>query len=176
MLPNPYVILAGVIGWIASIALAGWLMYARGHDDMRNAFTEQQLVAANQNLKNSQANQNKAATVGVEHEAKVQVVHDTTRTIIQSVNLPPESDPYLPVGFVRVFDRSASRAINGDPYAGKSDGDPSDVRVSEAQTMLAKWADQYYVCREQVISVVGLKPVLPAPPVEGKGLLERLGL
>lgn len=173
---NPYVILGGVVGWIASVALAGWLMYARGHDDMRNAFTEQQLAQANTNLKNTQVNQNKAATVGVEHEAKVQVVHDTTRTIIQSVNLPPESDPFLPVGFVRVLDRSASRAINGDPYPGKSDGDPSDARVSEAQALLAKWADDFYVCRQQVADTIRLKPVLPSPPVEGKGLLERLGL
>ncbi len=174
MLPNPYVILGCAGAWLLSIIVCGWLMYARGHDDMRNAQTEQQLQAANANLKTSQQNQTKAAEAGADHETKVQTVHDTTRTIVQTVQLPPDRDPYLPVGFVRLFDRAASRSIDADPYPGKSDGDPSDVRVSEAQRLLVTdWADKYYACRQQVIDTANLKPVLPSPEVKTT-FLERL--
>jgi hypothetical protein len=176
-MPNPYALLGAGVAWLISLALCFWLAYSRGHDDMRNAYTEQQLSTANANLKASQQNQDKAAKAGASHEANVQTVHDTTREIVRTVTIPPDRDPYLPVGFVRLFDRSASRSINGDPYPGKSDGDPSDVRVSEAATLLSResgWADKYYACRQQVADIVALNPVLPTPPQSNPSLIERI--
>lgn len=144
---------------------------------MRNAFTEQQLTIANANLKASQQNQDRAAKAGEAHEINVQTVHDTTREIVRTVTIPPDRDPYLPVGFVRLFDRSASRSINGDPYPGKSDGDPSDVRVSEAAALLSResgWADKYYACRQQVADIIALNPVLPTSRPNKPSLIDRI--
>lgn len=177
MLPNPWVIIGIAGAWILSLVVCGFLLYARGHDDMRNAYTEQQLAQANANLKATQANQNKSAQAGKDHQANVQIIHDRAATIVKTVQIPADKDPYLPVGFVRLWDRSASQRIDADPYPGKSDGDPSDIRVSEAATLLSRqdgWADRYYQCRKQVIDTVNLNPVLPPPVEEHKGLIEQL--
>lgn len=40
---NPYIILGTAGAWLISLAVVGWLMYARGHDDMRNTMNEQNL-------------------------------------------------------------------------------------------------------------------------------------
>jgi hypothetical protein len=174
VIPNPYVILGTAGAWLASLLLCGWLMYARGHDDMRNAYTEQQLTQANRNLANAGKNNSIAHKADEQHQQGVQVVHDTTREIVRTVTIPPDADPLLPVWFVRLFDRFASRSITGDPYPGKSDGEPSDVRLSEARTMLGKWADDYYTCREQVIDTGKLNPVLPAPPEDKRNIFDKL--
>lgn len=174
MFPNPYVILSGAAAWLASLVLCGWLMYARGHDDMRNAYTEQQLTQANTNLRNSQKNQDRADQAGFEHEQKVQVVHDTTREIVRTVSVPADADPYVPVWFVRLWDRLAGRSLDGDAYPGKSESAASDVRLSEVKPVLAKWADDFYACRQQVADIVALKPVLPAPKAESKTVFDRL--
>jgi len=177
MLPNPYVILGAVAFFLVSISGTYFLAYTSGKDDMQAHYTAQELARANAALKISQEQANRAADAGVQHDAQAQVVRNTTREIIRTVTIPPDADPYLPVGFVRLFDRSASRSISGDPYPGKSDGDPSDVRVSEAATLLARgWADEFYRCRKQVEDTAALKPVLPSPPPPERGFFERLGL
>lgn len=174
MLPNPYVMLWVAGAWLASIVLCGWLMYNRGHDDMRNAYTEQQLTQANQNLATSQKTQEAADKAGAEHEQHVQIVRERTREIVRTVTIPPDADPLVPVWFVRLLDRYAGRSLDADPYPGKPEGDPSDVRLSEVRSLLAKWADDYYACRQQVIDIVAIKPVMPSPPEPERGLLERL--
>lgn len=151
---NPYVILGTAGAWLASIILCGWLMYARGHDDMRNAVTEQQLTQANSNITGMKANDAKAAKAGEDHDVKTQTVHDTTREIVRTVTIPADADPYLPVGFVRLFDRSASRSIGADPYPGKSDGDASDVRVSEAASLLVGDFDKCETNRVQLADLI----------------------
>lgn len=175
MLPSPYVLLGGAAAWIASLALCFWLAYSRGHDDMRNAYTEQQLTQANRNLSDASKNNATAHSADVNHQAGVQVVHDTTNTVIRTVTIPADRDPFLPVGFVRLFDRAASRNPAADPYPGKSDGDPSDVRVSQAGSLLVTdWADKYYTCRKQVIDTADLKPILPPPVVADPGFFQHL--
>lgn len=177
MFPNPYVILGTAGAWLVSLVLVGWLLYARGHDDMRNAFTEQQLTQANENLKNAGKNNKVADVAGEAHGEKVTIINNKTREIHDSIRIPADSDPLLPVWFVRLLNRAASRNATGDPYPGKSESDPSDVRLSEAGRMLSDgWADKYYVCRQQVIDTVNLAPVLPAeqPQEEKRSLLDRL--
>lgn len=174
MLPNPYVILGTAGAWLLSLALCGWLMYARGHDDMRNAYTEQQLTQANRNLANAGKNNGIAHAADTNHQQEVQIIHDKGRDIYHSVIVPPDADPLLPVWFVRLFDRFASRSITGDPYPGQSDSAASDVRLSEARTMLGRWADDYYTCRQQVIDTGKLNPVLPAPPEDKRNIFDKL--
>lgn len=178
MLPNPYVILGTACAWLLSLVAVGWLLYARGHDDMRNAYTEQQLTEANRNLDLAKISNNVAAQAGEDHDQKTQVVHDTTREIYHTVTVPAASNPYLPVWFVRLLDRTAGRTATADPYPGKSDGDPSDVTLSEAGRMLAGtdgWSDKYYACRQQVIDTATLKPILPPQTASEKpSLLERI--
>lgn len=174
---DPKVLLSLIVGLLIYSGIGGYLVYARGRDDMKAAYTEQQLATANLNIHDLQTNQASAAKAGADHEQNVQTVHDTTREIIHTVQIPAAADPFLPVGFVRLFDRAASRSIVGDPYPGKSDGDPSDVKVSEAASLLAGeggWADQFYSCRQQVADIVKLKPVMPAPAASKPGLLDSL--
>ena len=95
-----------------------------------------------------------AAKAGEHHDQEVQTVHDTTREIIRTVTIPAASDPYLPVGFVRLFDRAAGRSIGADPYPGKSDGDASDVRVSEAASLLVGNYDKCETNRVQLADLI----------------------
>lgn len=174
---NPWVIIGMIVFFLVSIGGTGYLAYERGNDDAIAAVTTQQLAKANQALKDVAANTAIAHKADETHTAGVQVVHDTTHEILRTVTLPPDADPYLPVGFVRLFDRAASRDPTADPYPGKSDGEPSDVRVSQAQTLLVTdWADKYYTCKRQVDDTRDLNPVLPQPvPVPAtKTLLDRL--
>jgi hypothetical protein len=149
-------------------------MYIRGKDDMKAAYTEQQLTAANKALVDAGKNNQIANKAGQDHETQVQIIREKGRDIIHTVVVPPDADPLLPIWFVRLWDRFASRSLTADAYPGKSDSDPSDVRLSEARTMLGKWADEYYACRQQVIDTGKLNPVLPPPQAEKKGLFDRL--
>lgn len=173
---NPWVIL-GVVGvFILSIGGASWLAYDRGRDDMKAAYTEQQLAKANAQIRETVTNTGIQHKADTDHQVGVQVVHDTTREIIHTVTLPAAADPFLPVGFVRLFDRAASRDAAADPYPGKSDAEPSDVRVSQAASLLVgDWADKYYICKKQVDDTRSLNPVLPQPPAEiHKSFWERI--
>lgn len=180
MLPNPYIILGTAGAWLASIVLCGWLMYARGHDDMRNAFTEQQLTQANTNLRNSQHNQNISAKAGADHDRNTTQVNVDTSAIARALRdtlskIPAATDPVVAVWVIRMFDRAASRSVNADPYPGKSPGDPSDFKLSEVIAMLADNFGRCELNRVQLSDIIKLKPVLPAPPPEEKhGIFDKL--
>lgn len=167
-MPNPYVVIGGIVGWLASIALTGWLMYARGHDDMRNAYTEQQLASANQRLADAGKNNKIADDAGKKFEdAKPRIITQIqyrTREIV----IPPDADPFMPVWFVRMWDRVASGSSAADPYPGLDAGAASDVRLSEVRTVLERWAGKYETCQLQIDSIRQLKPVLPPPPATEK--------
>lgn len=180
MLPNPYVLLGGLVGVILLVLGCSWLAYHRGADDQRNAQTEQQLSIANLNLKDAQDQNNKVAKAGEVHD-----VHNTQVTVDNSAiarqiaalvaKLPAGGDPYVPVWFVRMFDRSASRWKDGDPYPGKPDNDPSDVRLSEALTMLAANYGKCEANRVQLKDVIDLKPVLPhSAPEDKPGFFDKI--
>ena len=171
---NPWVILSLVGFFLVSTVGTGALMYMRGKDDMKAVYTEQELGKANKALVVAQKNNAIANAAGAQHETQVQVIRERGRDIIRTVTIPPDADPFMPVWFVRLWDRFASRSLTGDAYPGKPDGDPSDVRLSEARTMLGQWADQYYACRQQVIDASKLKPVLPRPVEEPRGFFSKL--
>lgn len=139
---NPWALLGAGAAWLVSMAVCGWLMYARGHDDMRNAYTEQQFATAQQTIKDMKTKQAKADQAGEKHDVNNVRVNVDTSAIGRSLQealakMPVNSDPYMPVWFVRVFDRSASRDATADPYPGKSDYDASDIRLSQAGALLA---------------------------------------
>lgn len=177
---NPYVMLGTAGAWLLSLAVCGWLMYARGHDDMRNAFTEQALTTANRNLADSQKQQNRQAAIGASHDKNQTQINIDTSAIARTLNqllakLPAGSDPFVPVWFVRMHDRAASRWTDADPYPGKSDGDPSDVRLSQALAMLTANYGKCETNRVQLRDTIDLKPVLPneiVPPK--KSLLDNI--
>ena len=171
---NPWVILGLVAFFLLSTAGTGTLMYIRGKDDQVAYQNTIELTKANKALVDAGKNNQIANKAGQEHETQVQIIHDRGRDIIRTVQIPPDADLLLPVWFVRLFDRLASRSLTADAYPGKPDSDPSDVRLSEARTLLGRWADDYYACRQQVIDTGKLKPVLPPPPQDERTFLERI--
>jgi hypothetical protein len=175
IVPTP--IIAFPIAALVAVGLtAGAWFGGVGHGKFveRAAHTEQQLAQANRSLADSQKNQETADKAGAEHEQHVQIVRERTREIVRTVTIPPDADPFVPVWFVRLYDRLASRAVNADPYPGQSEGDPSDVRLSETRPLLARASDEYFACRKQIEDIVALKPVLPPPAAPERGFLERL--
>jgi len=172
---NPYVLLGAAGAWLASLILAGWLMYTRGHDDMRNAYTEQTLSQTQKQLDAARKGAAQAQAAGENHEKGVQIVHDTTREIVRTVQIPPDNDPVMPVAAIRLFDRAASRSPGADPYPGQSPNASSGIKLSEVIAMLVTdWADKYYTCQKQVDDIAAQKPVLPSPVEKPKTILEQL--
>lgn len=171
---NPYVMLGAAGAWLLSIAVTGWLMYARGHDDMRNAQTEANFAQAQRDLADHKENDKIADTAGKKFEdAKPQIVTQVQyrdRNII----IPPDADPFVPVWFVRMFNDIASVEPPPDPYPGQSDSSPSRTRLSGTRAVLKAWAIKYETCRKQVDSIRELKAVLPTPPQEESGFFEKL--
>lgn len=154
MLPNPWVILGALVFFLVSIGGASFFAYERGRDDDKAAYTAQQLNNANANIADMKRRDAESAKAGESHDAQIQTVHDTTREIIRTVTIPAGADPFLPVGFVRLFDRSASRSIGADSYPGKSDGSASNVRVSQAATLLVSNFDKCEQNRAQLANLI----------------------
>jgi hypothetical protein len=174
VLPNPYVLLGAAGAWLLSIVACGWLMYARGHDDMRNAYTEAQLVQTQKDLKDHKRNDTIADNAGKKFEdAKPQIITQVQYRD-RNIVIPPDADPFVPVWFVRMFNDIASVERPADPYPGLDDGAPSRTRLSGTRSVLKSWAIKYETCRKQIDSIRELNPVLPSPPQEQKGLLEHL--
>lgn len=171
---NPWVLLAFVGVLFASNAATGTLLYMRGRDDTVAAYTKQELREANAKLSAKAVNDKKADDAGVKHEKDKEDIHVVTRTIRESVVVPPDRDPFVPVWFVRLLDRAAVRSATADPAPSQSAGDPSDVRLSEVGDVLTSQADDYYQCRKQVENIVSLEPVLPAPPEQKEGFFGRI--
>lgn len=171
---NPYwpLIKMGLI--LTFISVVSWLSYARGRDDNENYHNKVTLAATQKELRDAQRNDNIADHAGKEHAQSVQVVHDTTREIVRTVTVPADADPFMPVWFVRLWDRLATQSPSADPYPGKLENASSDTRLSEVKSMLAAWEDKYYVCQKQVDDTNELNPVLPSPPEEDKGIFHNL--
>jgi hypothetical protein len=179
MIPNPWIILGFVGFLLLSVGGASWLAYDRGRDDMRNAQTETALASTKQALTNSQKRQGDGATAAKEHDDHEQAILDAFRHIRTgpaAVVIRPDTDPFVPVWFVRMHDRAASGYPSGDPYPGKSDADASDIRLSQALAMLVTNYEGCQVNRSRLLDVIHLEPVLPAlpPATEKPSLLERI--
>jgi hypothetical protein len=175
----PVPLIAFPIALLAALLLGGgtgFWGYEHGIAIQEARQTKTELAQANANIADMKRKDEAAAKAGESHDANVRVVRDTTREIVRTVTIPPVADVYLPVGFVRMFDRAASRSIGADPYPGKSDGDPSDVKVSEAQSLLASnYGDVCEANRTQLADLIAyLKN--DRPPAEKSTWLERLGL
>jgi len=171
---NPWVILGLVATLLLTNVATGGLLYMRGRDDMKSAYTLQQLKTANATIAGMKTKQEGADKAGEKHDGNVQIVRSTTREIVRTVQIPADADPYLPVGFVRLWDRAASRNIGADPYPGKSDGDPSDVRVSEAGRLLA--GTNFAACEENRTQLADLIAYLRADrePAAKPSWLDRI--
>jgi hypothetical protein len=176
MIPIP--LIAFPIALLATLLLSGGTAfwgYEHGIAIQEARQTKTELNQANANIADMKAKDAAAAKAGEAHDTHVQTVHDTTREIVRTVTIPAASDPYLPVGFVRMFDRAASRQLGADPYPGKSDGDASDVRVSEAGNLLAQ---NFGECEANRIQLADLIEYLRKDrvPESKPSFLERMGL
>lgn len=155
MIPIP--LIAFPIALLAALLLSGGAAfwgYEHGQAIQEARQTKAELSQANANIADMKHKDAIAAKAGEDHDAHVQVVRDTTREIIRTVTIPAASDPFLPVGFVRLFDRAASRQFGADPYPGKSDGDTSDIRVSEAANLLTVNFGEAEACRVQLTDLI----------------------
>lgn len=176
MIPVP--LIAFPIALLAALLLgggAGFWGYEHGIAIQEARQTKTELAQANANIADMKRKDEAAAKAGESHDANVRVVRDTTREIVRTVTIPAAADPYLPVGFVRLFDRAASRQLGADPYPGKSDGDASDVRVSEAANLLASNFGECETNRTQLADLIAYLKTDSAP-AEKPTWLERLGL
>lgn len=171
---NPWVILGLVAAFLLSNASTGTLLYIRGKDDQIAYQNTVELKKANKALADAGKNQKIADAAGVQHEKEVQIIHERGRDIIHTVNIPPDADPFVPVWFVRLFDRLASRSLTADAYPGQPENNTSDIRLSEVRIVLGQWADKYYTCQKQIIDINQLNPVLPPPPEEKPDFLHRI--
>lgn len=97
---------------------------------------------------------------------------DQVRWRTREIVIPPDADPFMPIWFVRMFDRLASESNTADPYPGEPDGASSDVRLSEVKSVLERWVVKYEDADKQISAIRQLNPVLPPPPEE-PGFLER---
>jgi hypothetical protein len=176
MLPNPYIILGTAGAWLASILLVGWLTYTRGHDDMRNAYTEASLAQAQKDLADHKKNDKIADAAGKKFEdEKTKIVtqiqyRDRTRDVF----IPPDSDPFLPIWAVRMWNDLASIEPPSDPYPGQSPDAPSRTRLSGIRPVLRAWVVKYETCRKQIDDIRELKPVLPLPPGDKPDFLDHI--
>lgn len=91
----------------------------------------------------------------------------------RDVQIPADADPFVPVWFVRMFDRLASEDPAADTYPGEPAGAPSRTRLSGTKPVLEAWVGKYETCRKQIDSIRELNPMLPQP-IEEKSLFDRL--
>lgn len=155
---------------------AGFYGYEHGQAIQEARDTKAALTEARQDLADHKANDKIADDAGKKFEdVKPQIV-----TQVQyrdhDIVIPPDSDPFVPVWFVRMFDDIASVQPPADPYPGQPDGSPSGVRLSETRPVLKGWATKYETCRKAIDGIRELNPVLPTPPHEEKSLIDKLGL
>ena len=136
--------------------------------------TKAELVQERAERKEDAANIQKAQDAGKGFEdAKPQIIREVqTRT--QTITIPADADPFVPVWFVRMFDRLASSDSGADTYPGEPAGNPSRTRLSGTKPVLEAWVSKYETCRKQIASIAELKPVLPTPPEEDKSFLGKI--
>jgi hypothetical protein len=174
MIPIP--LIAFPIALLVTLLLSGGTAfwgYEHGLAIQEARQTKAELVQERQERKDDATNIAKAQQVGGHfEEQKPQIIHEVqTRT--QTITIPPDADPFVPVWFVRMFDRLASADSGADTYPGQSAGDPSRTRLSGVKPVLEGWVTKYETCRKQIVAIGELKPVLPKPPEED-GVLDKL--
>lgn len=175
MIPNPWVILGAGVAWLASLALCGWLFYARGHDDMRNAYTEARAAQLEKDLSDHKKNDLIADKAGKKFEDAKPKIITQVQYRDRNINIPPDSDPFVPVWFVRMFNDIASVEPPSDSYPGQPDSAPSRTRLSGTRAVLKAWAIKYETCRAQIDGIRELNAVLPSPaPPEKPSFLDRI--
>jgi hypothetical protein len=174
VIPNPWVILGGVGAWLASLVLCGWLMYARGHDDMRNAQTEANFAQAQKDLNDHKKNDAIADKAGKGFEDAKPKIITQVQYRDRNTNIPSDADPFVPVWFVRMFNDIASVEPPADAYPGQPDSAPSRTRLSGTRAVLKAWAIKYETCRAQIDGIRELKPVLPTPAEDQKSVFDHI--
>ena len=144
--------------------------YTHGVSVQEARQTKAELVQARKDFVDWKKNEDKANAASTKFEEQkpqiIREVHERTRTI----TIPPDADPLVPVWFVRMFDRLASKDPSADAYPGEPDGSASRIRLSGTKPVLENWVEKYETCRAQVDAIRELKPVLPQPVEESKSL------
>lgn len=171
---NPWVLLGIGGALIASNTATHFLSYASGKDDQIAYQTTADLAQARLDLKTAEELAKKGDEAGRKFEdAKPQIVREV-RERTREIVIPPDADPFVPVWFVRMFDRLASGDPTADTYPGQSDSAASRTRLSGTRPVLEGWVSKYETCRAQIVAIGELKPVLPQPPKDERTFLERI--
>lgn len=174
MIPVP--LIAFPIALLVTLLLsggAGFWGYEHGIAIQEARQTKAELIQERQERKDDAANIAKAQQAGGHfEEQKPQIIREVqTRT--QTVTIPPDADPFVPVWFVRMFDRLASADSGADTYPGEPAGNPSRTRLSGTKPVLEAWVSKYETCRKQISAIGELKPVLPKVP-EDRTIFDRI--
>lgn len=174
-MPNPWVILGAVLFWLVTVGGVGYLTYERGKDDQISYQAKADLKQARQDLADHKKNDAIANTAGKKFEDAKPKIINQVQYRDRNIVIPADSDPFVPVWFVRMFDDIASVEPPADAYPGQPDSAPSRTRLSGTRVVLKAWAVKYETCRGQIDAIRELNPVLPIPPsADQPSLLERL--
>lgn len=183
MILNPWVILGSLVVVLGLVTGAWFLGDNHGTFVERAAQTAQQLSNANKTIGDIKAENKLSAKAGEEHDVhSTQVTVDTSaigRALRDALaKIPPSADPLVPIWFVRMFDRAASRYVGADPLPGQSDGDTSTVRLSVVGSVLTTDFGRAETCRVQLTDLIAYAKDANAKreKIEPKSLLDRLGL
>ena len=167
MIPVP--LIAFPIALLVTLLLsggAGFWGYEHGIAIQEARQTKAELIQERQERRDDAANIAKAQQAGGQfEEAKPQIIREVqTRT--QTITIPPDADPFVPVWFVRMFDRLASADPGADTYPGEPAGGPSRTHLSGIKPVLEQWVTSWETCRAQLRTARELKPVMPKAPEE----------
>lgn len=174
MSPTQIKIAIVLLAFIAYSGIGGWMLYTRGKDDQKNWQTQQDLLQAQRDLKEAQDLTKKANQAGKDFEDAKPQIATQVRWRTNTIVVPPDADPLLPIWFVRMFDRLASEDPSADPYPGEPAGGSSRTRLSGARPVLESWVTKYETCRTAIKQIRELEPVLPLPPQDERGFLNKL--
>lgn len=174
MIPNPWVILGAVGFLLLSVTGAWFLGDSHGTFVERAAQTAANLEQAKRDLADHKKNDQIADKAGKDFEDAKPQIRERIIERTNTVQVPPDADPHMPVWFVRLWDRLATGDAASDAYPGQSPSAASDVRLSEVREKLTAWVEKYELAGRQIDGARELKPVLPKVEEPPQSLIDRI--
>lgn len=165
----PVPVIAFPIALVAMLVVTGgvstWTYY-HGKFVAGAEQTEANLIQARKDFKVTLDLAKKANDAGQKFEEQKPLITERILERTKTIVIPADADPFVPVWFVRMFDRLASGDASADTYSGEPAGAPSRTRLSGTKPVLEKWVAKYEACQLQVDSIRELNPMLPLPKAE----------
>ncbi len=168
------VVLGVVIGGLLGTAGLSYVSYNHGKFVEHSEQVGRENAILAKLVQDEKINAQKAFEAGKKFEDDKQETPGQVLWRTREIHIPPDADPFMPVWFVRMFDRLASESNVADPYPGLADGAPSDVRLSEVKSVLERWVVKYENADKQIGAIRQLNPVLPTPEDKKKTVFQEL--